>query len=241
MPRRCRFCAEEIADAAVVCKHCGRDLIPGRNTKSQDAVEGEAVSTDTSALLRHLLNEEQDPKVVEQVLSRVKDILTTGEEVKYIAVQKKLVNISPDSVVLTNKRFIIYRPSLTGVSFEDYPWRDLHDAKIKETLLGAWLSYQTVQGRFISVDSLPKAQARRLYALSQEMEEMARVEMRARELEDKRAAAGGVIVQSPSAPAHVPAAPDPLATLQKLKGMLDAGLISQAEYDQKKSEILAAM
>jgi hypothetical protein len=30
-------------------------------------------------------------------------------------------------------------------------------------------------------------------------------------------------------------------SLRKLKGMLDAGLISQAEYDQKKSEILAAI
>lgn len=30
--RKCRFCAEEIQDAAVVCKHCGRDLIPGRAT-----------------------------------------------------------------------------------------------------------------------------------------------------------------------------------------------------------------
>ncbi|HUV95700.1 MAG TPA: SPFH domain-containing protein [Anaerolineae bacterium] len=40
---------------------------------------------------------------------------------------------------------------------------------------------------------------------------------------------------------QAPAAEDPLATLKKLKGMLDAGLITQSEYDAKKADILSRM
>lgn len=37
--RKCRFCAEEIQDAAIVCKHCGRDLIPGRTASAATRVD----------------------------------------------------------------------------------------------------------------------------------------------------------------------------------------------------------
>jgi len=43
------------------------------------------------------------------------------------------------------------------------------------------------------------------------------------------------------APAPAPAADDPMETLMKLKKMLDAGLISQDQYDAKSNEILSKM
>ena len=102
----------------------------------------------SSSVLQKFLNEEQDPAIVKQVYTRVSQILTSGEEILYIAVQNKpIVNIAPDCVVLTNRRFIIYRPKLLGrVEFEDYIWRDLHDARLKEGIMSATITMLTVKG-----------------------------------------------------------------------------------------------
>jgi hypothetical protein len=199
-------------------------------------------------MLKRFQNEEQEPAIVEQVLTRVQQVLTSGEEVSYIAVQKKpVVNVTPECVVLTTKRFILYKPKLLGgANFEDYVWRDLKDVQLKEGLMGATLTMQTVTGKLIAVEYLPKAQARRLYSVAQEMEEKVHEERRHRELEDKRAAAGGVTLHgnaAPSAPSQPAITPsdDPVHKLQKLKTMADAGLITASEYETKKAEILSRM
>jgi membrane protease subunit (stomatin/prohibitin family) len=47
--------------------------------------------------------------------------------------------------------------------------------------------------------------------------------------------------QGGAAQAAAPAADDPVAKLEKLKAMLDKGLIAQADYDAAKAEVLRKM
>ncbi len=187
------------------------------------------------------ITEDQDPVQVEKVYSRVKQLLTAGETVLYIAIQKPMtVDLSPDVVVLTNRRFMFYKPSMLGrAEFTDYIWRDLSRAALQEHMMRSTLTLTARDGIQIDVPNLPKEQARRLYAISQEMEENVREELRMREMEEKRASAGGIVLQSgtPSGSTAAPAE-DPLQSLSKLKQLAEAGLITNDEFEAKKKEIL---
>ncbi len=193
--------------------------------------------------IKKYLNEEQDPKAVEKILHKITSLLTSGENIEYIAVQKKAINLSPDCIALTNKRIIFCRPKTFGLSmdFQDYLWKGIADCHMKEGVMGATFSIKTVKRGFNMMDYLPKAQARKLYQYAQEREEEMIEYRRQRELEDKRAAAGGGIVvnNTPiSEPKNTSSENDPIEMLGKLKSLLDSGLILPEEFEQKKQEIL---
>ena len=195
--------------------------------------------------LAGLIGDEQDPGVVEKVIKKAKELLTKGEQIEYIGVQKKpLITIAPDAVLLTNKRFMIVRPKMMGMTFEDHVWREVSNVHMSEQMLTATISCLIVGGKKLEIDSIPKKQARKIYAYAQEVEERMHEERRARDMEEKRAAAGGVVIQSPMGYAAQPAPPvadDPMAVLGKLKKMLEAGLIEASEFESKKAEILSRM
>jgi len=196
--------------------------------------------------LAGLIGDDQDVSVVEKVVKKAKELLTKGEQIEYIGIQKKpLITIAPDAVLLTNKRFMIVRPKMMGMTFEDHVWREVANVHMSEQMLTATISCTIVGGKKLEIDSIPKKQARRIYAYAQEVEERMHDERRARDMEEKRAAAGGVVIQSPMGmpmqQSAAPVADDPMAVLGKLKKMLDAGLIEAAEYETKKAEILGRM
>ena len=185
----------------------------------------------------------QDPSLVEKMIGRVREICTTEEEILYIAVQQKpIANFSPDCVVLSNKRFIIYRAKMLGrMTFYDCLWKDSKDVHLKENILGAEISFESNDGHVETVDYLPKAQARRIYRIGQEMEEDAIKLRRKMELESLQAGADKTLINqvlSPTSPATPIGEEDVVSRMAKLKSLLENGLITEAEFQTKRTQIL---
>jgi len=125
--------------------------------------------------IKSFLNEEQDPKAVEKVTAKLNDLLMKGEAIGYIGVQKKpAINVFPDSIVLTNKRIILCEPKNLGLSmdFTDYAWEDIAGTFVKENILGSEFSFSTKTDIQVSIDYLPKVQARKIYTFAKEQMEL---------------------------------------------------------------------
>lgn len=192
------------------------------------------------------LNDNQDEKDIEKILDKLNGILMNGEELIYIAVQKKpAINISPDYVAITDKRIIFCRPKNLGLSmeFQDFIWRDLKDCNLKENMLGATITVKTIHNLTSEIDYLPKTQARKIYSFCQEQEEIQNEIRRQREIEVIKASAGNINLgahqQQPAE--EKPVQEDPVETLRKLKQLMDNFLITRDEYEAKKQEILSRM
>ena len=173
-------------------------------------------------------------------MSKIKEILTSDESVLFSVNQMSIAGLKPDTVVLTNKRFILYHPGLLGCKFDDFLWRDLINVKLNEGIMGAKLIFESCSQK-ITVDKLPKSEARKAYSMAQEKEQEGSETRRQRQMQENSAKAGHIVVGNVGAGTPSATTDDPMAKLTKLKNMFDAGLITQEEYDKKKAEILSSM
>lgn len=125
--------------------------------------------------IKSFLNEDQDPKALEKIMSKLDSLIMQNETIGYIGVQKKpAITVFPDSVVLTNKRIILCKPKNLGLSmdFVDYDWGDIAGTFVKENILGSEFSFSTQTGLVISIDYVPKNQAKKLYTFAKEQLEL---------------------------------------------------------------------
>ena len=121
--------------------------------------------------LKKILNEDQDPVAIDKITAKLHNLLMKNEDIGYIAVQKKpAITLFPESIVVTNKRIIICKPKNLGLSMEfiDYDWDDVTASFVKENILGAEFSFSTKSDLSLSIDYLPKNQARKLYTFAKE-------------------------------------------------------------------------
>lgn len=183
-----------------------------------------------------------DQATIQTIVKDVAQILTRDEAIGCVVVQTKLAGLKPDAILLTNRRFIAYRPGLLKVAFQDALWRDLQNVHLDEGILTAKLTYRLADKRTIVIDRLPKDHARRAYALSQEREQEAAEIRRQRQMEEDRAKAGGIAIGAGahSAPQMAPTG-GAMGKLSQLKALFDAQLITEEEYKQKKAQILSEM
>ena len=141
-------------------------------------------------LIDRFLSDEQDPKAVERVLGKLNDMLSSNEELIYLAVQKRpAVNLMPDCIAVSNKRIFYCEPGNFGITmnFKDISWKSIKEVSFKEELFGSKFICVPQQGENIITEYIPKVQARKLYQAANEQLENFREQQRQTELEEKRA------------------------------------------------------
>lgn len=219
--------------------------------------------------IKKFLNEEQDPKAIEKITSKLNDLLMKNEEVGYIAVQKKpAITVFPDSIVVTNKRIIICQPKNMGLSmnFTDYAWDEIEGTFMKENILGSEFSFSTKTQIQVSIDYIPKIQARKISTYAKEQLDLLKnpvsnsvvpefkSEGSVEEVETEEvtnyaeiipAVSNAELIAENPVSAEKPTSEltkdELFAKLQNYKKLLDNGLILQGEYDALKKEILSLM
>jgi hypothetical protein len=212
--------------------------------------------------LKKFLNEEQDPKAIEKVMSKLSDLLMKNEEIGYIAVQKKpAITVLPDSIVVTNKRIIICQPKNLGLSmnFTDYSWDEIESTFVKEGILGSDFSFVTKTEISVTIEYIPKVQARKMYAFAKEQIDLLKggsglnTNAVVEEVDTEEVSSFAEIMPAQTAsfsefssmdtdkPLNELSSDELFEKLQNYKKLLDNGLILQGEYDALKKEILSYM
>ncbi|MGH2623198.1 MAG: PH domain-containing protein [Sphingobacterium sp.] len=227
--------------------------------------------------LEKFIQDGQDPKVVERIHSKILDMLTPTELITYTALQKKpAVTLLPDSITLSNKRLFLCEFTKLGLAtnFEIFTWHDIKDIAFKEEIFGSKVTVIPFTGENLTIDYIPKVQARRLYQIIKDALDNL-------QKKDSKESQGKITIQNPPGiqtpnPASKPTeiapqkpvqlplnnqgerpvikSPEPTTSnpttpsaaedemtlkLIKLKKLYDKQLITQSEYETKKTEILS--
>jgi hypothetical protein len=195
---------------------------------------------------------------LEAALSTLRGLLTSGEALEAWAVQHRLFALTHrrSCIAATSGRFLsLQRRLLGGYESADIRWQDLKETRISAGILTADLTLVAQTSSDLNIGSevnrvwtfagLRKDQAQAMYRICQQHDQVWREKRRIRELEELRAKSGGVqIGGAPSAYGAADSAgseSEPARRLRQAREMLDAKLISDAEFESIKAKIVAGL
>ena len=185
----------------------------------------------------------------EKAYARLRNILMPGENLLVEALQLRALALGHRRTLLaitTSRIITVQRAMFGGFAMSDIQWKDLRDVRIEEEMLpnicGSNLYFEhSNEGVPKTVlRGLPSAKASEIYSQAQHEEQAWEEKRRVRQMEETRAASGGVFLNT-GAPNSAPSACSKGSMLDQIKlakEMLDQGVISDAEFQEMKSKMI---
>lgn len=195
-----------------------------------------------------------DESGLEKPLAHLRSVLIPSETLDAWAIQRRAFALTHRRLLIaaTSGRFIVItRHLLGGFDVANVRWQDLEEVTLKVGVLGADLgiragkatdfaSLGAQSAQQVEFKGLRKEQAQAVYRICQTQDQAWREKRRVRELEELRARSGGIQVTSGSALGQTGTGDDAVRRLQEAKQMLDAKLITDAEYEAIKAKIVSS-
>jgi hypothetical protein len=193
-----------------------------------------------------------DDDSTHRALDTLRSLLTAGESLEAWAMQRRLFALTHRRacIAATSGRFIsLSRRLFGGYDSADIRWQDLKETRIRAGMLSAELTLVAQNSSDLNIGSdvnriwtfegLCKDQAQAIYRICQQHDQVWREKRRIRELEELRAKSGGVQFTAPGSVSGGES--DPARRLRQAREMLDANLISDAEFESIKAKIVSGL
>src|SRR5262249_15773132 len=197
---------------------------------------------------------------VYDALAALRSLLIHRETLEATAVQRRVFALRHRRILVgatSGRLIVVHRKMFGGFDPIDIRWQDLRDASVDVGVFGATLSVDVYRSADLAssegppsrlvVPGLRKLEAQEVYRACQARAQAWREKRRIRELEEKRAKAGGIQIGAGGVGgvARSTTSDDgdssPMARLARAKEMLQNGLLNDTEFEQIKARILAEL
>jgi len=187
-------------------------------------------------------------------LAQLHSVLIAGETLEAWVIQRRVYALTHRRVLIaaTSGRLVVLtRRLLGGFEVTSIRWQDLEEVTLRVGMLAAELyvragkatdlaSMGAAGAQRVEFQGLRKDQAQAVYRICQAQDQAWREKRRVRELEELRARSGGIQVTSAPLSASSGFEGDAVRRLQEAKQLLDAKLITDAEYEAIKAKIVSS-